>query len=105
MRSDGRIVTRTRLPGEVIARAEAEATARGVPLADHLGDVVVEKLPGFIAEAVRARLAEVSGLAAEIVSGGESVPAVLGQLVATQMPEGVLPAEMVVRSREMTEPR
>ena len=93
MRSDGRIVTRTRLPEDVIVKAEVEAVARGVPLADHLGDVVAEELPGFIAEAVRAKLNRMGRLAAQIVGTGEAVPVVLGRLAAEHTAAHACPVE------------
>jgi hypothetical protein len=70
IRPDYRIVVRPRLSVAAVQEAQLAADARGVPLADHLGDLVADRLPDALAELARLKLDRMGQLAAEALADG-----------------------------------
>jgi hypothetical protein len=73
IRPDYRIVVRPRLSVAAVQEAQFAADARGVPLADYLGDLVADRLPDALAELARLKLDRMGRLAAEALVDGVDV--------------------------------
>lgn len=69
IRPDLRFVVGVHLPRDLLASAEEVARRAGLPVADLLGDLAAERLPGAIAEAARDQLAQDAAAARRIVRG------------------------------------